>query len=67
MPVSKSLPYEWFNTPNVRVLTIADFEALAHKLGIEILGRVVLHHGKTVHLLPNLFGSLAIYRVCGAK
>ena len=67
MPVSKSLPYEWFNTPNVRVLTIADFEALAHKLGIEILGRVVLHHGKTVHWLPNLFGSLAIYRVCGAK
>ena len=67
MPVSKSLPYEWFNTPNVRVLTIADFEALAHKLGIEILGRVVLHHGKTIHWLPNLFGSLAIYRVCGAK
>ncbi len=67
MPVSKSLPYEWFNTPNVRVLTIADFEALAHKLGIEILGRVVLHHGKTVHWLPNLFGSLAIYRVRGAK
>jgi len=67
MPVSKSLPYEWFNTPNVRVLTIADFEAFAHKLGIEILGRVVLHHGKTVHWLPNLFGSLAIYRVCGAK
>jgi methionine biosynthesis protein MetW len=67
MPVSKSLPYEWFNTPNVRVLTIADFEALAHKLGIEILGRVVLHHGKKVHWLPNLFGSLAIYRVCGAK
>lgn len=67
MPVSKSLPYEWFNTPNVRVLTIADFEALAHKLGIEILGRVVLHHGQTVHWLPNLFGSLAIYRVRGAK
>jgi methionine biosynthesis protein MetW len=67
MPVSKSLPYEWFNTPNVRVLTIADFEALAHKLGIEILGRVVLHHGKTVYWLPNLFGSLAIYRVRGAK
>lgn len=67
MPVSKSLPYEWFNTPNVRVLTIADFEALAHKLGIEIMGRVVLHQGKTVHWLPNLFGSLAIYRVRGAR
>lgn len=66
MPVSKSLPYEWFNTPNVRVLTIADFEALAHKLGIEILGRVVLHEGKTVQWAPNLLGSLAIYRVRGA-
>lgn len=67
MPVSRSLPYEWFNTPNVRVLTIADFEALAYKLGIEILGRVVLHEGKTVQLAPNLLGSLAIYRVRGAK
>ena len=66
MPVSKSLPYEWFNTPNVRVLTIADFEALAHKLGIEILGRVVLHEGKTVQWAPNLLGSLAIYRMRGA-
>jgi methionine biosynthesis protein MetW len=66
MPVSKSLPYEWFNTPNVRVLTIADFEALAHKLGISILGRVVLHEGAKVNLMPNLFGSLAIYRVRGA-
>jgi len=62
MPVSKSLPYEWFNTPNVRVLTIADFEALAHKLGIEILGRVVLHHGKTVHWLTNFFCRFAIFR-----
>lgn len=67
MPVSRSLPYEWFNTPNVRVLTIADFEALAHKLGIEILGRVVLHEGETVQFAPNLLGSLAIYQVRGAK
>jgi len=67
MPVSRSLPYEWFNTPNVRVLTIADFEALAYKLGIEIVGRVVLHEGKTVQLAPNLLGSLAIYRVRGAR
>jgi methionine biosynthesis protein MetW len=67
MPVSRSLPYEWFNTPNVRVLTIADFEALAYKLDIEILGRAVLHEGKSVHWMPNLLGSLAIYRVRGAK
>ena len=66
MPVSKSLPYEWFNTPNVRVLTIVDFEALAHRLGIDILGRVVLHEGQRVNWAVNLFGSLAIYRVRGA-
>jgi methionine biosynthesis protein MetW len=67
MPVSKFLPYEWFNTPNVRVLTIADFEALAHKLGIDIMGRVVLHEGKVVQWVPNLLGSLAIYRVRGTQ
>lgn len=63
MPVSKSLPYDWFNTPNVRVLTIADFEALASKLGIHILDRVVLDGGKEVTFAPNFFGSLAIYRI----
>ncbi len=66
MPVSKSLPYDWYNTPNVRVLTIADFEALASNLGINILGRVVLHEGKEVTWGANLFGSLAIYRFRGA-
>jgi len=66
MPVSKSLPYDWFNTPNVRVLTIADFEALASKIGLQIIDRVVLHDGKVVHFGANLFGSLAIYRVKSA-
>ena len=66
MPVSKSLPYDWYNTPNVRVLTIADFEALASKVGIKIIDRVVLHEGKEVNWLANLFGSLAIYRVQSA-
>jgi methionine biosynthesis protein MetW len=67
MPVSKSLPYAWYNTPNVRVLTIADFEALASDLGIEILGRVVLHEGKKVNWGANIFGSLAIYHFRGAN
>jgi methionine biosynthesis protein MetW len=65
MPVSKSLPYAWFDTPNVRVLTIADFEGLAHQLGLDIVGRVVLHEGRPVTWAANLFGSLAIYRVRG--
>jgi methionine biosynthesis protein MetW len=63
MPVSKSLPYEWYNTPNVRVLTIRDFEALAPKVGLVILDRVVLHAGQTVHWGANWRGSVAVYRV----
>lgn len=63
MPVSKSLPYQWHNTPNVRVLTIRDFEALAPEVGIEILDRAVLHGGRTVRWGENWRGSLAVYRV----
>jgi methionine biosynthesis protein MetW len=63
MPVSKSLPYQWHNTPNVRVLTIRDFEALAPEVGIEILDRVVLHGGQQVRWGVNWRGSLAVYRV----
>jgi methionine biosynthesis protein MetW len=66
MPVSKSLPFDWYNTPNVRVLTIADFEALANTIGLRIIDRVVLHEGKKVTFAANLFGSLAIYRVKSA-
>jgi methionine biosynthesis protein MetW len=63
MPVSKALPHQWHNTPNVRVLTIKDFEALAPEVGIEILDRVVLHGGKSVRWGVNWRGSLAVYRI----
>ncbi|WP_206955227.1 methionine biosynthesis protein MetW [Trinickia acidisoli] len=63
MPVSKSLPHQWHNTPNVRVLTIRDFEALAPEVGVEILDRAVLHGGRTVRWGENWRGSLAVYRV----
>jgi methionine biosynthesis protein MetW len=63
MPVSKSLPYQWYNTPNVRVLTVADFEKLASSLGLKILDQCILHEGRQVTLMPNLFGSLALFRV----
>ena len=62
MPVSESLPYEWYDTPNVRCATIRDFEVLASKVGLEILDRVALHHGRPVTFMPNLFGSLAVFR-----
>jgi methionine biosynthesis protein MetW len=65
MPVSESLPHEWYNTPNLHLCTIKDFEDLAGKLGVKVLERVVLHKGEAVSFMPNLFGSLAIYR-CAA-
>jgi len=63
MPVSKELPYQWYDTPNVHHCTLVDFEALCGKLGFSILERVVLTEGATVSTLPNLLGALALYRV----
>ena len=63
MPVSRELPYQWYDTPNVHHCTLIDFEALCAKLGIRILERVVLRDGSPVAVLPNLLGSLAVYRI----
>jgi len=62
MPVSRSLPYEWYNTPNVHLCTVADFDAFCARREFHVLGRAVLHEGRSVDVLPNLLGSLAIYR-----
>jgi methionine biosynthesis protein MetW len=63
MPVSKSLPYEWYDTPNLRCATIKDFEELANAVGLEVLERVALDDGKPVSFLPNWRGSLAVFRL----
>jgi methionine biosynthesis protein MetW len=63
MPVSKELPYQWYDTPNVHHCTLVDFEALCARLGMRILERVVLRDGAPVTMLPNLLGSIALYRV----
>lgn len=63
MPVSKLLPYQWYDTPNVRYATIYDFEDLATECGLEVLERVALADGKPVSFLPNLRGSLAVFRL----
>jgi len=62
MPVSRSLPYEWYNTPNVHLCTVADFDAFCARREFHVLERAVLHDGRPVDVLPNLLGSLAIYR-----
>ena len=65
MPVSETLPYEWYETPNVHHCTISDFEDLCRRLGIRIRERLALHNGRAVTWLPNLLGSVAVYR-CSA-
>jgi methionine biosynthesis protein MetW len=62
MPVSETLPYEWYETPNLHHCTITDFEDLCRKLGFRIRERLVLSQGKPVTVMPNLLGSLAVYR-----
>ncbi|QAU33185.1 methionine biosynthesis protein MetW [Janthinobacterium sp. 17J80-10] len=63
MPVSKSLPYEWYDTPNMRFATIGDFAELANKVGLEVLEFIALHEGKPIAFLPNWRGSLAVFRL----
>jgi len=62
MPVSTRLPYQWYNTPNIHLCTIVDFENFCRQRGIEIIARQVLHEGEEVRWLPNLRGSLAVFR-----
>ncbi|MGL6070448.1 methionine biosynthesis protein MetW [Craterilacuibacter sp.] len=63
MPVSETMPYQWYNTPNIHWCMLGDFEALCAKNGIRVLERVVMDQGRRIHFMPNLLGSLAFYRV----
>jgi methionine biosynthesis protein MetW len=62
MPLSRSLPYQWYDTPNVHMCTIDDFDTFCADHHIRISERLVLADGQPVTLLPNLLGSLAMYR-----
>ncbi|MPZ46592.1 MAG: methionine biosynthesis protein MetW [Betaproteobacteria bacterium] len=62
MPVSENLPYEWYDTPNVHLCTIDDFERFCARRKVRICERVVLSDGAEVGMAPNLFGQLAVYR-----
>jgi len=62
MPVSETLPYQWYETPNVHHCTIVDFEDLCRRLGVRIRERLVLNDGRPVTWMPNLLGSIALYR-----
>ena len=62
MPVTRVLPYQWYDTPNIRVGTLADFEVLARKNGLEVLESFGLQDGRVVRTLPNLRASVAVFK-----
>mgnify|MGYP001201300999 FL=1 len=63
MPVSKTLPYQWFDTPNVHLCTIHDFDQFCKKHNITVLERRVITDAQAVEFMPNLLGNLAMYRL----
>ena len=62
MPVTKALPYQWFDTPNIRVGTFADFEVLARQCGLRVLEAFGLNEGEVVRTWPNLLASTAVFK-----
>ncbi len=66
MPTSRALPEPWYATPNIHLCTLRDFERLCRNKGIVILQRQVVNSahrtGPLMHLLPNLFAEIALYR-----
>ena len=62
MPVSEDLPYEWYDTPNLHLTTIRDFELLLGLLKLDIEERIFLNEGKRVRFMVSKRASQAIYR-----
>jgi len=62
MPVSKTLPYQWYNTPNIRVATFADFRQLAEQNGLRVLESFGLQDGREIRRWPNLRASTAVFK-----
>lgn len=67
MPVSRFLPHAWYDTPNIHLCTVRDFEALCHDKGIRILDRAVAGTDNDASAVarrwPNLFGVTALYHI----
>jgi len=67
MPVSRFMPYSWYDTPNIHFCTVNDFESLCRDMGIRILARDVVGNTERQPLLatnwPNLFATTAIYHI----
>ncbi len=62
MPVTRTLPYQWYDTPNIRVGTFVDFDVLAGKCGLQVTDSFGLQAGREVRRWPNLLASVAVFR-----
>lgn len=65
MPVTRRLPYQWYDTPNIRVGTFADFAALAEKNKLHVLDAFGLQEGQQVRWFPNLLAGTAVFKFEG--
>ena len=68
-PISRQLPYEWYDTPNIRVITIKDFRKFTHEVGFKILKEAAINthsedrHGNVIKFLPNLRATYGIFLI----
>lgn len=68
-PVTKELPFDWYNTPNIRVLSINDFKAFSQQMGFSIVKQAAINttnnqmDGKSIDFLPNLFAAYGIFLI----
>lgn len=62
MPITRVLPYQWYDTPNIRVGTFADFELLARRKQLRLLESFGIQNGRAVRWLPNLLANVAVFK-----
>jgi methionine biosynthesis protein MetW len=63
MPVTRRLPYQWYDTPNIRVGTHADLATLALRNGLKVLDSFGMQNGRTVRFAPNLLAGTSVYEL----
>ena len=61
MPVTRRLPYQWYDTPNIRVGTHADLAELALGSGLKVQDSFGIQDGRTVRICPNLLAGTSVY------
>ena len=63
MPVTRRLPYQWYDTPNIRVGTHADLALLARRSDLRVLDSFGLQDGRTVRFAPNLLAGTSVFQL----